>query len=729
MMKKSENLEEYKVDRPFLTRKFVARFLTVFSSFLVLVSLLALPVIGLCSHDVEERNRGLYQQTMAHQLEQADIQLHSLAEQLQYFCGDDANFINLSNPAMELNYIALREFQLDLSNMLNGYSYVEDVVLVTRNDLIITSHLSAPNRAVMTKVFFEQFFITDALRTPADFRALGHSFHCLPITDHYRGEYLALTVCHPLFNDNAQLVAHALITLDLEKLLQVVVPEEFAQVAQVRVSHNEKELFVRAGNSLSQPVTLTVRGSHTGVQLEVTLPRNLLNQSIHSIMTAIWMLAGTALLGGLALTIVFILITGRPMRRLTQAARAFAPFIQAQNEYEYVEGTLSHLGRIMAQSREEIEQQRTVLRQKALEKAMMGGAVVREEFDMLFPDFPQHYRVVLVQIPLSEGAQNMVNLALSERLMLEHLLSDHFVKIAYCLPLSTGTAALVMPDGAEILEQLESLREAFMHHYQLPVNIFLGDSASGKNMLGEAYASAKYIQSLAAPYIEKRVWHRGNFPDQTSMTNIDYTVLQRLYEALFNGRRDKAADCLARLRTALPNPQGSSYSNRRTLEFIHSIFIRVKQERFELLCNIPLPFPDLQLPLAEYLNILEENVGLVCETLSQSDAQATSFDQAIVTWVDNNFTDPELYLKTVITHFKINEKALQAAMHNISGTSFSEYLENKRLTHAAALLNSTRLNVNEIGQQSGFALYNTFYKSFKRRYGCSPLEYRAQQEG
>ena len=726
---KSESREECPVERPFLTRKFFARFLSVFSGFLVLLMIIALPIISLCSREVERQNQSLYQQTIAQQLEQADSQLASLIEQLQFFCSDDPDFLSLANPGVPLDYLTMNSFHQNLSNMLHGYSLIKDVVLVTRNDVIITSRLSAPNRALMTHIFFEQFFVTDAVRTPEELRAMNQSYRCLTIREYYNGEYLALATCRPLLNSTAQLVGHVLITLDLNQLLQDMIPQEFAGLADVRVSYDGHLLHEQTVDGISSPVTISMRGTQTGVQVDVTVPKSLLHQSIRSILTAIWLLVGTALLGGLALTIVFLLMTSRPMRRLTQAARAIAPAIQAQNEYEYIEGTLAQLGRSMEQSQEEIAQQRALLQQTVLEKAMLGGLAAQQEFATLIPDFPQRYQIALVQMPVSEDAHSAIEMALSERLMLEHLLSDQFTQVLHFLHISTGTAALVLPEHAGGAEALESLREAFLRHYQLPVNIYLGDMVSGENRISEAYASAKYIQSCAAAYIEKRVWHRGNFPAQlSSFSNVDYTVFQPLYEALFNGRKDKALECLARLRQTLPTLDGSAHANRRTLEFAHSILIRVKQERFDLLCNVPLPFPDMRQTLASCLRAMEENVILLCDSLSQFDTQSASFSKEIVAWVDNNFTDPDLYLKTVTAHFKINEKALQAAMHDVTGTSFAEYLENKRLTHAAMLLDTTRQNVKEIGQQSGFALYNTFYKSFKRRYGRSPMEYRTQKE-
>ncbi|MCR5354082.1 MAG: AraC family transcriptional regulator [Lachnospiraceae bacterium] len=58
-------------------------------------------------------------------------------------------------------------------------------------------------------------------------------------------------------------------------------------------------------------------------------------------------------------------------------------------------------------------------------------------------------------------------------------------------------------------------------------------------------------------------------------------------------------------------------------------------------------------------------------------------------------------------------------------TTFLEYVQNVRLTEAVNLLSSTGLSVKKIALECGYENTSFFYHLFKKKYGISPTEYRA----
>ena len=56
--------------------------------------------------------------------------------------------------------------------------------------------------------------------------------------------------------------------------------------------------------------------------------------------------------------------------------------------------------------------------------------------------------------------------------------------------------------------------------------------------------------------------------------------------------------------------------------------------------------------------------------------------------------------------------------------SFSHYVSELRLQHAADLLTATRAGITEICFAVGYGNFSHFSKSFKRRFGLSPRAYR-----
>lgn len=58
------------------------------------------------------------------------------------------------------------------------------------------------------------------------------------------------------------------------------------------------------------------------------------------------------------------------------------------------------------------------------------------------------------------------------------------------------------------------------------------------------------------------------------------------------------------------------------------------------------------------------------------------------------------------------------------GVNYNNYVVSKRLAHAAQLLSSTRLTLNEIVEQVGYRSSSYFIHAFRAQYGVTPAEYR-----
>jgi AraC-like DNA-binding protein len=57
-------------------------------------------------------------------------------------------------------------------------------------------------------------------------------------------------------------------------------------------------------------------------------------------------------------------------------------------------------------------------------------------------------------------------------------------------------------------------------------------------------------------------------------------------------------------------------------------------------------------------------------------------------------------------------------------TSFIDYLKDYRLAIAARLLQSSESSILEISEEVGFENLSYFNRSFKKRYGMTPTEFR-----
>ena len=67
----------------------------------------------------------------------------------------------------------------------------------------------------------------------------------------------------------------------------------------------------------------------------------------------------------------------------------------------------------------------------------------------------------------------------------------------------------------------------------------------------------------------------------------------------------------------------------------------------------------------------------------------------------------------------VNRWALEAV-----GQSLSEYLKERQVARAVALLRDTRLTTTQIAYRCGFGTRRALYRAFARRMGMTPGEYR-----
>ncbi|MGI0107965.1 AraC family transcriptional regulator [Salinimicrobium sp. WS361] len=98
----------------------------------------------------------------------------------------------------------------------------------------------------------------------------------------------------------------------------------------------------------------------------------------------------------------------------------------------------------------------------------------------------------------------------------------------------------------------------------------------------------------------------------------------------------------------------------------------------------------------------------------------------------NNFVQENLNqkinLKDVANLINMSETAFSHFFRKSTNTSFTDYVNDLRLGHAARLLTETELTINEICFDSGFNNVSNFNRTFKRKIGFTPTGFRAQQK-
>ena len=95
---------------------------------------------------------------------------------------------------------------------------------------------------------------------------------------------------------------------------------------------------------------------------------------------------------------------------------------------------------------------------------------------------------------------------------------------------------------------------------------------------------------------------------------------------------------------------------------------------------------------------------------------------AILSSIQTDFAT--VRLEDLAKQFHYSEKQIRRIVLNSTGMSYSDLVTKLRMERAALLLRRRTTTTEEIAAATGYASVSSFYRSFTRYYGCTPLEYQ-----
>ncbi len=111
----------------------------------------------------------------------------------------------------------------------------------------------------------------------------------------------------------------------------------------------------------------------------------------------------------------------------------------------------------------------------------------------------------------------------------------------------------------------------------------------------------------------------------------------------------------------------------------------------------------------------------------QEDASLKGFEATVSEYVDRNL--PAATLASVSRAFGMSANYFSTLFHKRTGTTFSEFLGERRLARAKTLLETTDERVYRIGESVGYSNPKSFMRAFRDRYGLTPNGARKAANG
>ena len=124
-----------------------------------------------------------------------------------------------------------------------------------------------------------------------------------------------------------------------------------------------------------------------------------------------------------------------------------------------------------------------------------------------------------------------------------------------------------------------------------------------------------------------------------------------------------------------------------------------------------------------YLNIFMSAI-LPELTLKTVSAESTSAFYSIIDFCSHNFKE-ELTLDLVADSLHLSKYYISHLINKKLSQSFSEYINNLRISEACNLLKESSMKIADISEDVGFGTIRSFNRSFKQIMKVSPAEYRS----
>ncbi len=114
--------------------------------------------------------------------------------------------------------------------------------------------------------------------------------------------------------------------------------------------------------------------------------------------------------------------------------------------------------------------------------------------------------------------------------------------------------------------------------------------------------------------------------------------------------------------------------------------------------------------------------------------RSVGYDAAVVRkdmierFLNANYSNPKLTAQMLAQHVNLSMRQMNRVFSEFYGTSFYQLLTNIRLSHAKKMLLCSQMTVKEIAAQVGYDSTTGLFIAFKKKYGITPGEFRAENK-
>lgn len=388
--------------------------------------------------------------------------------------------------------------------------------------------------------------------------------------------------------------------------------------------------------------------------------------------------------------------------------------------FDYISSSIIRADQNIGQYQNTLRTQHKVLQARFFEKAISGQLVSQkdiQDFHVHFPDFPENYCLLLVRLWTYTNGNGAT--LYSEPLLLIQTFLETQLAHVYQQQIN-DTELLLVLSSEDYENSFETLNFMISNiNQEEPTYHACCIASNFHNNLESLPTAYQQIRALDGLALSDYQTHVCTAYDYVSDNKIPVTMidLMTLYTAITSGNVELAMNRLLSYSNELLIPENVSFT-KPVFEVIKSMltYIRVDYSQFLIEQHIPSYKHGSTL-----YDQLADSVNAFCNLIGEyNDVNKDSFTQDLFNYIDAHYTDCDICLTSLKTHFKCSESTIRKVFKRVTDVPIARYIEHKRMVLANELLAQNEKSVTEIALECGYSLPHSFYKAYKRVYGHAP---------
>lgn len=120
---------------------------------------------------------------------------------------------------------------------------------------------------------------------------------------------------------------------------------------------------------------------------------------------------------------------------------------------------------------------------------------------------------------------------------------------------------------------------------------------------------------------------------------------------------------------------------------------------------------------------------ILCEFVGRlREEKSGKLKERIQEYLEQHFTDANMNLSMLSEEFGVTEVHMSRMFKEQMATTFSQYLEKRRMNYALELLKDSEKSIGRVAEECGYSSSHAFRRAFKRFYGYLPSGERSKEE-